>query len=761
MNKSKFRKKKKKNTIFKFPYVKSSSLTIFLLFLIIGSNIYAGFLIDNKTNILSYKNSDIRYVNSYSSSVDCKQLKKSETVQKLNTSITLNQSAYLPSSLVNSTFTLTNNYSTVLTNLKIETTLTKNLELVQGSLNYNIDLLGVNESLSKSLIFRLPNEAPTLDLVFLIDGSGSMNDEISQVKQKVFDLVQKLLEKVEDVRIGFVFFGATIYDESPYHDDRNVLDFTNNEQKIQDFLDPFYGSGGWEPWGDALHYLQRFSWRSSESTIKVCILITDEPCNYGEHVGTNSYAPSYSYYEGPELYAMAAQLKNLGIILNTMECYGWTHFELLTSQLKEVAKIGNGKYVSLDDSAYLMDEVLGICESIIDEYGIKITTEFTASLNSILLSNTRQKWILIDNEPPSLKAIAIPVFKWTLEGLKVQYRLNAQTYDAAGVSQVRLYYKNNPSSYQSVLMEKATLSQFTFLFPLLPEGTIIWYYFYAVDNLGNNLYTSVGFIEIKYEIPNLEVDSFCDLSLDTFECCVLKINITKVNDYALIIQGNNKLFSGFISYNSNVANLSLDIGFWPYFKWISLQNFTGLGILNVINTRLTGLTKLRIILATITNYTINSAENNLVQFSFTPSTPVILFRTILNQSIDTYCHCIAKTEDDFYFFSMAIFSEKSQLKTQIFHRICSPFEESGVYYIMVLYIDERIDTVPCDLSINYGYIDDEPYWDPSEEDLELASYAAALPAYFWGGLGILIMAAMLLTVIALILVRRLKLKNLK
>lgn len=339
----------------------------------------------------------------------------SSTGLSLECAISLNQSAYLPGSLMNVTLTLKNNYTTSLTNILFKSTLSKNLKITKGSLDYDFANLDVNKTVSNSFICRLPNSQPSLDLVFLIDGSGSMNDEIVQVKDKVIEMVHELLQEVSSVRIGFIFFGAVLYDENPYYDSQNVLDFTTDESEIINFLEPFSGNGGWEPWGDALHYLQKMSWDSSESAIRIGVLITDEPCNYGIYVGrSGGYDNQYDYYDGPELYAMVTQLKQMGITICTIECWGTPYgdYALLDSQLKQVAAISGGIFVKLITSENIMEEILTICRSIIVEYGIKITTEFTGYLEAKYLSTIKYKWVLIDNKPPSLTPTALPIYGW-------------------------------------------------------------------------------------------------------------------------------------------------------------------------------------------------------------------------------------------------------------------------------------------------------------------------------------------------------------
>ena len=115
------------------------------------------------------------------------KLESSQGPINFNASILLNQSGYLPNTDVNVTISLTNNQTQNLTDIWFNTTLNANLTITSGSLLENFSVLAVNETLTSSFIFRLPenNESLSLDVVFLLDGSGSMSEEINNVKNKI------------------------------------------------------------------------------------------------------------------------------------------------------------------------------------------------------------------------------------------------------------------------------------------------------------------------------------------------------------------------------------------------------------------------------------------------------------------------------------------------------------------------------------------------------------------------------------------------
>ena len=126
---------------------------------------------------------------------------------ELNVSLTFNQSAYLPGSQINATYTLHNNFTESLDNVNYTLNISE-LILISGELDENIPTLGANASYTRSIICELPENSQSLDVVFLIDGSGSMGEELDEVKLEILNLIDSLSEQVAVLRIGFLIFGS-------------------------------------------------------------------------------------------------------------------------------------------------------------------------------------------------------------------------------------------------------------------------------------------------------------------------------------------------------------------------------------------------------------------------------------------------------------------------------------------------------------------------------------------------------------------------
>ncbi|HEC36865.1 hypothetical protein LCGC14_0766620 [marine sediment metagenome] len=622
------------------------------------------------------------------------KLFSSETQSSLNTSISLNQTGYLPGSVVNITLTLKNNFSQSLTNIQFDSAFNSDIELLSGNLQSNFTSLSVGETVSSSILFQIPdneteNIAPSLDVVFLIDGSGSMGQEIDEVKAKVLDLVDELKTLVDDLRVGFIFFGSTIYSENPYDDQRNILDFTNSQATIQEFVNLFSAGGVEEPWGDALNYMKGMSWQ--ENSIRVAILITDEMDNNGRFIRYDSHRST-----------LATELAELEIIVSTMECYGSD--DGLTEQLTSFSEVTGGIYTQLSsDASTLIDEAIIICEEAIGEYGLKIETNFTADLGGSALTKLEYKWILIDNNPPSLSISYMPVFQPN-EDIFL-YRMICRAYDSSPVENVTLYYQINVGIFLKQIMETSTSGIFTFLFPYLNEGDRITYYLEAWDILNNTITTEQENFTVNFDITELFVDSFLDLALDAGESVLLKINLTTIDDYAFLTYSEGKSSIDFVCQENTSLSEQLTFTDQYQFNMKRLSNFSGSAILSLISDEISGLISIQLVLTKISQSTIDSETNVIIS----SQNPVYLYELDINSDDNTF-HCIVDIEDEFQFFKLSVFNVTTLLKTHYFHTISVDAESPGRYYILILLTDTRPDPITATVKINSGEINDDPYW---------------------------------------------------
>jgi hypothetical protein len=111
-----------------------------------------------------------------------------------------------------------------------------------------------------------------LDVVLVIDGTGSMNLIIDDVKAKMGQLIQSIHRLVPIARVGIVVFGGK-------GEKLDVQPLTLSPQKLADFLSHITAKGGgeWEEdtYGACEYAIQKMDWKPYAK--KVIVLVGDSP----------------------------------------------------------------------------------------------------------------------------------------------------------------------------------------------------------------------------------------------------------------------------------------------------------------------------------------------------------------------------------------------------------------------------------------------------------------------------------------------------
>ncbi len=111
-----------------------------------------------------------------------------------------------------------------------------------------------------------------LDVVLVIDGTGSMNLIIDDVKAKMAQLVQSIHRLVPIARIGIIVFGGK-------GEKMRIQPLTLSPQKLGDFLNSIQAMGGgeWEEdtYGACEQAMERMDWKPYAK--KVVVLVGDSP----------------------------------------------------------------------------------------------------------------------------------------------------------------------------------------------------------------------------------------------------------------------------------------------------------------------------------------------------------------------------------------------------------------------------------------------------------------------------------------------------
>ncbi|MHA2328539.1 MAG: vWA domain-containing protein, partial [Candidatus Hodarchaeales archaeon] len=195
--------------------------------------------------------------------------------------------------------------------------------------------------------------------------SGSMGEEINSVQKKLTSMTDTLSKEIPELRIGVIIHGWSKFSEYPMSHSGNQLPFTSDFTEVKTFIDSLYATGGVEPWGDALYLAETWDWRPSAK--KLIIMIGDEDCDPGKIVGKDS---SEGFYNGSELLAVVTNLKDKGVIINTVVTDN--PHENVVEQFGWISAYTDGESVFLPD---LEDQGIDL-PKIIEEWTLELGREF-------------------------------------------------------------------------------------------------------------------------------------------------------------------------------------------------------------------------------------------------------------------------------------------------------------------------------------------------------------------------------------------------
>lgn len=174
-----------------------------------------------------------------------------------------------------------------------------------------------------------------LDMVIAFDTTGSMYHYIEAVKKHVIDLIPKLFAANPKLKVSIVAFGdyCDMHSKSDFGDAYQVIDLTDNENKLIKFVKKAINTGG----GDRDEFyelvlkkiIEETSWR--EGSTKSVLLIADaNPHGIGYSFGDIIINNQINWRE--EAKKAAAK----GIKIDTMQCGSSSRW------YKELSKITNG-----------------------------------------------------------------------------------------------------------------------------------------------------------------------------------------------------------------------------------------------------------------------------------------------------------------------------------------------------------------------------------------------------------------------------------
>ena len=177
------------------------------------------------------------------------------------------------------------------------------------------------------------NEPPTLEMVFVLDTTGSMGGLIDGAKQRIWGIVNEVMQTKSHpaVKIGLV-----AYRDRGDQYVTQVLPLTEDLDKVYTTLMSYEAAGGGDTPEDVrralLDGVQKAGWsRTAPRIAQVLFLVGDAP-------------PHNDYKDEQDALETAGQAVDLGIIVNTIQCGNLAE----TKEVWEsIARRGEGQYFAI------------------------------------------------------------------------------------------------------------------------------------------------------------------------------------------------------------------------------------------------------------------------------------------------------------------------------------------------------------------------------------------------------------------------------
>ncbi|NHK31025.1 MAG: VWA domain-containing protein [Asgard group archaeon] len=330
------------------------------------------------------------------------------------------------------------------------------------------------------------------DVCLIFDASGSMGDEIDQVKQEFLTISNNLVQHIPDLRMGVMIYGCTAFgSEYPQESPENYIEFTSDFNAVDAFISKLVASGSVEPWGDALAFANTWDW--SEDIPKLIIMVGDEDCDPGHLVGVGETGP---YYNGTQLLNAVTNLKEKKIKINTVRT---SYNTILENQFTWIAEYTGGESVNLNDIENLPDPIT--LPEIIESWTLELSREYFVNIyaniswtendpmGDVDYEIQESLYIVVDLAPPFISVSSIA--SQSEIDFSYQFDIYVTLEDISGIMTAILYWTYDdldqpiePTWHFDMLIDKIDN---TYLKSLtgFNIGDKLSYYVIAIDTVGN------------------------------------------------------------------------------------------------------------------------------------------------------------------------------------------------------------------------------------------------------------------------------------
>jgi len=212
--------------------------------------------------------------------------------------------------------------------------------------------------------------AGEIDLVFLVDETGSMGAYIEEVKQRLLEIIEAIRRAplCRSLRLGIVS-----YRDHPPQDRSfasRVVPLTDDIASIKKGVERMQASGGGdgpESVTDGLYDLVRLDWRPRAA--RVVVWVGDAP-PHGVEPSGDAFPNGCPC--GHHWYAQAENAREMGIVIHAVGCLpALREYRGAEDVFKTVASTARGHYLPLTQASMLIPIITGVAESELDKQRIE------------------------------------------------------------------------------------------------------------------------------------------------------------------------------------------------------------------------------------------------------------------------------------------------------------------------------------------------------------------------------------------------------
>jgi len=208
-----------------------------------------------------------------------------------------------------------------------------------------------------------------LDIVFVVDNTGSMGPYIHNVKTKILEIIRtiKKEELCHRLRVGLVSYRDHPPEESTYVTQKFELspDTAKIEQNVMQ-MEASGGGDGPEAVSTALQVMNRMEFLNDAA--KVAVLIGDAP----PHGVENGDRWPQGTPDGANWEQESKRAFDKGIVIHTVGCFPEiSNYQFGIATYEKIASTSQGRFIPLEKAELLVNIITGLAVEEIDKIAIQ------------------------------------------------------------------------------------------------------------------------------------------------------------------------------------------------------------------------------------------------------------------------------------------------------------------------------------------------------------------------------------------------------